>query len=106
MRELVGIDVLERPLLRLGRRTAATAAGCLRGLPRGLSLLGPFLGPVSKFIHSVFHLADAVGDLGFRKDLRKRQTAHGYARENGTGENSFRHHRETSTESTVDIKRR
>ena len=80
-------------LLRLGRGPALRAPrglGCLRLL---LSLLGPVLGPIAELIDAVFHFANAVADLCFRKrgHLREYRAAQGEADEDGSGERlSFR----------------
>ena len=62
-----------------------------------LSLLGPVLRPLPEFVHAVFHLADAVGDLPLREHrLRIRKTAHDKARQDATedcaDEKLFLHH--------------
>src|SRR4051812_8770546 len=89
--------VLGYCLLRLGRRAAAGTARSLRGLSAGLPVFSSVLRPFPEFIHAVLHFADAIGDLDFREHhLRRGDSTHTQARENGSDENWLFHHEKVS----------
>src|SRR4030095_16436931 len=77
-------------LLRLGCCTTAFPSGRLGGFRLVLSVFGPVLRPVSKFIHAVFHFTNAIGDLCLReRQLRKGKSAYGQTYEDYQNQSVF-----------------